>query len=68
MAGSLKDALRKSGLAAPEPVDPKPPSASPAKPEWLHELPSEDSRAPYMPFDAPAVTKVKVKDPKKPTR
>jgi len=55
MAGSLKDALEKSGRVQPE-IDPKP--STPSK-EWLHELPAEESRPPYVPFDAPAITKIK---------
>ena len=52
MAGSMKDALQKSGLVVSK-VEPK---QDPKK--WKNELP-EPSREPYIPFDAPAVTKPK---------
>jgi hypothetical protein len=51
MSGSLKDALKKSGLV----VEKAEPKQDPKK--WKHELP-EDTR-PYVPFEAPAVTKPK---------
>jgi hypothetical protein len=60
MASSLKDALKRSGIVPREP-DVTPPK--PAK-EWQRELPDEDERPAYVPFDAPAITKVK--DDKKP--
>ena len=65
MAGSFKDALSKSGLVAPEAPAPKPVPKS--KVEWKEALPepgSDEERKPYIPFDAPALTKTK--DSKKP--
>jgi hypothetical protein len=58
MPGSLKDALEKAGVTSPAKTDT--PSPKPAK-EWLHELPDDDEHPPYVPFDAPAITKVKEK-------
>jgi hypothetical protein len=49
----MKDALEKSGLAVPE--TPAAPKQDPKK--WANELPEE--RAPYVPFEAPALTKPK---------
>lgn len=56
MAGSFKDALSKSGLVPPEAPAPKP--VTKRKMEWNEPLPEDDGRA-HVPFDAPAVTKVK---------
>jgi len=55
MAGSIKDALRKSGRVAVDESHPKPKKRPGG---WREELPEPDS-APYIPFDAPALTKVK---------
>jgi len=52
----MKDALEKAGIASKTKrvVDPPKPSKA-----WLHELPDEDQRPAHIPFDAPAITKVK---------
>jgi hypothetical protein len=57
MAGSMKDALRKSGLVAP-----KPPPVKPAK-GYREELPEDESLPPL--FDAPALTVPKNAERKK---
>jgi hypothetical protein len=54
VAGSLKDALAKSGLTPAEPPKPAPPKGK-EKREWLEPL-SEDETLPPL-FDAPALTK-----------
>jgi hypothetical protein len=56
MAGSLKDALKKSGLTV-EKVE-----AKQDHKKWKEELPEDDGK-PYVPFDAPALTTPK--DPPK---
>ena len=48
MAGSMKDALKKSGLA---PADPVPPKAR--KKGWREELPDDETLPPA--FEAPAL-------------
>jgi hypothetical protein len=51
MAGSLKDALKKSGL-----VDEKKPEPKQDPKKWRDELPEDDGK-PHVPFEAPALTK-----------
>jgi hypothetical protein len=50
MSDSVKDAMEKAGLANKK-SEPKQDHK-----KWKHELP-EDDRTPYVPFDAPALTK-----------
>ena len=57
MAGSLKDALEKSGIVEKLP---EPPRQDPKK--WKHEI-SEADHPPFIPFEAPARTK-----PREPTK
>jgi len=52
MAGSMKDALQKSGLAKPTPEAPKQDHK-----KWANELVEDDK--PHVPFEAPALTKPK---------
>lgn len=63
MAGSMKDALRKSGLT---PDEPKQARAKKKFLERLEELPDDQSLPP--PFEAPALTEARVDPlpPKKP--
>jgi hypothetical protein len=56
MAGSMKDALRKSGLV---PEEPKPPARR-AK-EFLEELPDDETLPPL--FEPPASTKLHPRQP-----
>ncbi len=51
MSDSLKDALEKAGVVTPK-AEPKQDHK-----KWKNELPEEDDRRPYVPFDAPALTK-----------
>jgi hypothetical protein len=57
MAGTLKDALQKSGI-----VDEKREPTPDAR-RWKEELPEEDGK-PYVPFEAPALTKPKERSKK----
>lgn len=59
MAGSMKDALRKSGLAPKEPVKERPSKT------FREELPDDETLPPL--FDAPALT-VPRSDPPKPRK
>jgi hypothetical protein len=54
VAGSLKDALSKSGLTPPE-EPPAKPKGKREKQKWLEPLPEDESLPPL--FDAPALTK-----------
>lgn len=54
MAGSMKDALKNSGLAVEKQTETKP---EPTKQQWHDELPEVES-VPHVPFDAPARGKV----------
>ncbi len=56
MAGSMSDALKESGLAPKDPTTSEP---TPSKKEWLHELPAEEERPPHVPFEAPALIRLK---------
>ena len=58
MSGSLKDALRKAGLAAPEKAKPKL-----EKKKWRTELPDDVPSPP--PFEAPAPLKPTERSKKK---
>ena len=51
MAGSLKDALKKSGLA---PIEPEPAAPRKNKSGWKDDLPDDDTLPPA--FDAPPLT------------
>lgn len=55
MAGSLKDALKRTGHLPTETATP--PAAEPTHQQWLDDLPEPDAR-PHVPFDAPARAKV----------
>lgn len=59
MAGSIKDALQKAGVS-PKEETPPPPRTSPTR-EWREELPAHDESAPHIPFEAPAILKLKGK-------
>ena len=63
MAGSLKDALQKSGLA---PKEPAAPASQKASKTWLNELPDspEGGASAHVPFEAPALTKAKPSSPR----
>jgi hypothetical protein len=54
MAGTMKDALEKSGTVTPDDAAPEP---SKRRPEWKEPL--RDDHPPHMPFEAPALTKAK---------
>jgi hypothetical protein len=54
MPGSMKDALTRSGLAAPEETAEKPKTGK-KKPDWAEPLSDDESLPPL--FDAPALTK-----------
>lgn len=65
MAGSMKDALKKSGLA-PVPKDERK-LEKPTSKAWREELPEVEA-TPHVPFDAPARTKVESPAKKTPPR
>jgi hypothetical protein len=54
VAGSMKDALEKSGMAPPEEPKAKPPTKREQK-EWREPLPDDETLPPL--FEAPALTK-----------
>lgn len=58
MAGSFKDAMRKSGLASEAPTPAPTPKAKPGATSFREELSDDESLPPR--FDAPALTVARV--------